>query len=66
MNAALISWGHVIIGVAAIAGATVLGVLHDVTGATALGYVAAIAGVTLGIGAATNSVPASSVTTTLK
>ena len=60
MNA-LTQVGHLIIGSVAIAATTTLAVLHDVTGGTAIEVIVAVAGVSLGIGAATNSVPASSV-----
>ena len=53
----LTSIGHLIIGVAAIAATTVLAVLHDVSGPTAIEVIVAVAGVSLGIGAATNSIP---------
>jgi hypothetical protein len=66
MTNGLSSVGHLIIGVAAIAATTVLACLHDVTGGTALEVIVAVAGVSLGIGAATNSVPVSAVTTTVK
>ena len=49
------SIGHLVIGVAAIAAATVLGVLHDVTGGTAIDVVIAIAGVTIGAHIATTT-----------
>jgi hypothetical protein len=61
----LTSIGHIIIGTVAIAATTTLAILHDVTGTTAIELIVAVAGVSLGIGAATNSVPASSVTSTL-
>jgi hypothetical protein len=64
MNAYLTSIGHLIIGVAAIAATTVLACLHDVTGTAAIEVIVAVAGVSLGIGAATNSVPVSAVTVT--
>lgn len=47
--------GHIIIGVAAMAGVTVLAALHDVTGSSAISIIIAIAGVSLGVGAATNA-----------
>ncbi len=53
----LTSMGHLIIGAVAIAAATTLAVLHDITGATAVDLIVAITGVSLGIGAATNSTP---------
>lgn len=61
MNA-LTSVGHLIIGAVSIAAVTVLAVLHDVTGTTAIEVIVAIAGVSLGVGAATNSVPVSTFT----
>ena len=60
----LTSIGHLIVGTVAIAAVTVLAVLHDVTGGTAIEVIIAVAGVSLGIGAATNSVPVSSVSIT--
>lgn len=63
MNA-LTQVGHLIIGSVAIAAVTTLAVLHDVTGGTAIEVIVAVAGVSLGVGAATNSVPASSVNVT--
>lgn len=56
MNA-LTSVGHLIVGVTAIAATTVLAVLHDITGTSAVELIVAIAGVSLGIGAAMNSTP---------
>ena len=66
MNTAYLTQiGHLIIGVAAIAATTVLACLHDVTGTSAIEVIVAVAGVALGIGAATNSIPVSAVTTTV-
>lgn len=53
----LTSMGHLILGVTGIAAATTLAVLHDITGSTAVELIVAIVGVSLGIGAATNSTP---------
>lgn len=62
--------GHIIIGVAAMAGVTVLASLHDVTGSSAISIIIAIAGVSLGVGAATNAAnpttPAGTTTTVTK
>ena len=49
--------GHLIIGALAIGATTTLAVLHDITGTSAVELIVAIAGVSLGIGAATNSTP---------
>ena len=51
------SIGHLIIGVVSIAGVTTLAALHDLTGTSAVEVIIASAGVSLGIGAATNSNP---------
>jgi hypothetical protein len=51
------SIGHLIIGVVSIAGVTTLAALGDVTGTTAVSVIVAVAGVSLGIGAAANSNP---------
>ena len=53
----LTSMGHLIIGSMAIVATTVLGVLHDIPGSTAVEAVLAVTGVSLGIGALTNSNP---------
>lgn len=53
----LTSMGHLILGVVGIGATTVLAVLHDITGTTAVELIVAIVGVSLGIGAATNSTP---------
>ena len=57
MSAYLNSIGHLVIGVSAIAATTVLAVMHDVTGTSAIEVIVAVAGVSLGIGAATNASP---------
>ena len=46
--------GHLIVGLAAMACATTLAALHDVTGSTAIEVIVAVAGVTLGAHVATN------------
>jgi len=51
------SIGHLVIGVVAIAGVVTLAALGDVSGSAAVADVLAIAGVSLGIGAATNANP---------
>ena len=53
----LTSMGHLIIGAMAITATTVLGVLHDITGSTSVEVILAITGVSLGVGALTNSTP---------
>lgn len=53
----LTSMGHLVIGVVAIAATTTLAVLHDINGTSAIELIVAITGVSLGIGAATNSTP---------
>ena len=47
--------GHLIIGALAIGAIAALGILHDITGASAVVDILGAAGVTLGIGAATNA-----------
>ena len=53
----LTSMGHLILGVVGIGCATTLAALHDISGTTAVDLIVAIVGVSLGIGAATNSTP---------
>jgi hypothetical protein len=55
----LTSIGHLIIGALAIVAVGVLGVFHDISGASASVDILAIAGVSLGVGALTNSTPTS-------
>jgi hypothetical protein len=57
VNAYLNQIGHLIIGALAIGGITTLAVLHDITGSSAVIDILATMGVSLGIGAATNSIP---------